>query len=274
MKGPRVLVLIVLLVCALPLFGAVDAFLKIDGFDSGLKYPGHEGWIYLTSWSWGVSNQRPGATVPAAACATNDAKFGVHIATVLESNNLMPSPVALELQDLVMTHKQLPSVTVEINGQRHVLQNVTFNSFQSLDQGNHAGALNFRGCATHGGAVAAAMVNPNVHPVATTRILVGLTPRPESFDFSSLQFQGSNGATLVQRNAVQGNFFQQAFQSKQKFPSLTIERKAGKGQQEYMVVKMSDVLVSSYQVNGDGSAKIGLNFAKADGSVRGFQEAN
>jgi type VI protein secretion system component Hcp len=273
MKGPRVLALIVLLVCALPLFGAVDAFLKIDGFDSGLKYPGHEGWIYLTSWSWGVSNQRPGATVPAAACATNDAKFGVHVATVSEGN-LMPSHVDIRLEDLVMTHKQLPSVTVEINGQRHVLQNVTFNSFQKLGQGNRAGALNFRDCATHGGAVVAAMVNPNVHPVATTRILVGLTPRPESFDFSSLQFQGSNGATLVQRNAVQGNFFQQAFQSKQKFPSLTVERKAGKGQMEFMVVKLSDCIVTSYQVNGDGSAKVGLSFAKVDGPTAGFQDVH
>jgi type VI protein secretion system component Hcp len=273
MKGLKTLAVLALAVCALPVFGALNAYLKIDGFDSGLTYPGHEGWINLTSWSWGVSNQRPGATVPAAACATNDAKFGVHVATVSEGN-LMPSPVVLKLQDLVMTHKQLPAVTVEINGQRHVLQNVTFSSFQGLGQGNHAGALNFTRCATHSGAVVAAMVNPNVHPVATTKILVGLTPRPEAFDFSSFQFQGSNGAIILQRNAVQGNFLQQAFQSKQKFPSLTVERKAGKGSPEYFTVKMSDVLVSSYQVMGDGSVKIRLSFAKVDGSTRGFQEEN
>jgi len=53
-----------------------------------------------------------------------------------------------------------------------------------------------------------------------------------------------------------------------------VEKKAGRGQQEYFKVTMSDVLVSSYQVNGDGSATIGLSFAKADGSVRGFQDVH
>lgn len=106
------------------------------------------------------------------------------------------------------------------------------------------------------------------------KITVGLTPHPEAFDFSSLQFHGSNAATLVQRDAAASSFFQQAFQTKQKFPSLTVEKKAGRGQQEYFKVTMSDVLVSSYQVNGDGSATIGLSFAKADGSVRGFQDVH
>ena len=268
MKGLRTLALLALAVCALPLFGANNAYLKIDGLKGGSS-PGHEGWIELMSFGWGVSNQRPTATGAAAACATNEAKFSVNFPPLSQANPL-PGALQLGLTAMCINHKQSPTMTVDVNGQQHVLQNASIESCQDTT-GGKTFTLHFTRCLTHAGGVMAAA---NVHPEGNAKILVGLTPRPEAFDFSSLQFQGSNGATLVQRNAVQGNFFQQVFQSKQTFPSLTIERQAGKGQQEYMKVTMSDVLISGYQVNGDGSAKIGLSFAKADGSLRGFQEMN
>jgi len=272
MKGLKTLAVLALAVFALPLFGALNAYLKIDGLKGGSS-PGHEGWIELMSFSWGVSNQRPTATGAAAACATNEAKFSVKFLPLSQANPL-PGPLQLGLTAMCITHKQSPTMTVDVNGQQHVLQNASIESCQDTT-GGKTFTLHFARCATHGGgANAAAMVNPNVHPVGSAKILIGLTPRPEAFDFSSLQFQGSNAAIILQRNAVQGNFFQQAFQSKQTFPSLTIERKAGKGQQEYIKMTMSDVLITSYQVMGDGSVKIGLSFSKVDGSTRGFQEVN
>ncbi len=47
-------------------------------------------------------------------------------------------------------------------------------------------------------------------------------------------------------------------------------RKAGKGQQEYLIIKMNDVLVSSYQTGGSGQSdavptdQVGMAFAKIE----------
>ena len=54
-----------------------------------------------------------------------------------------------------------------------------------------------------------------------------------------------------------------------KVATLTV-RKAGEGQQEYLTVKMEDVMVSSYQVGGSGGSgvipgdQVSLNFAKLE----------
>lgn len=61
----------------------------------------------------------------------------------------------------------------------------------------------------------------------------------------------------------------------QHFPSATLTlRKAGKGQQDYLVVKMSDVFVSSYQSGGSGgdalpSETIALNYGDIELLVPG-----
>src|SRR5439155_26986002 len=130
----------------------------------------------------------------------------------------------------------------------------------------------FARCATHGGVANASMVNLAVHPEANAKVLIGLTPRPEAFNFTSFQFQGSNAATILQSNPGPNNFFQQAFQSKQTFPSLTIERRGGRTKETYFEVKMQTCTVSSYSISREGSAKITLNFAKAEGSPTGFQQ--
>jgi hypothetical protein len=49
-------------------------------------------------------------------------------------------------------------------------------------------------------------------------------------------------------------------------------RKAGRGQQEFLQVTLTSVLISSYQVNGDGSVSIGMKYNMADGSLAGFQD--
>jgi len=45
-----------LLLAAAPATAAVDLFLQIDGIDGESKAKGHEKWIELQSFSWGVSN--------------------------------------------------------------------------------------------------------------------------------------------------------------------------------------------------------------------------
>ena len=254
MKGLKVLALGALVLCSVPRYAAAEISLKAGDIQ-----------VVLSSFTWGLGIAAA-TNGPAMACATHEAKFSL---VPLSQNNPLPSPSELAVMGLCASHKTEPAMTVEINGQKHVLQNASITSCP-----NNVFTLHFERCVTHSGGALASMVNPNVHPEGNVKILIGLTPRPESFNFASFQFQGPTAAVFKQRDAAASSFFQQAFQTKQKFPSLTVERKAGRGQQEYFKVTMSDVLVSSYQVNGDGSATIGLSFAKADGSVRGFQDVH
>ena len=66
----------------------------------------------------------------------------------------------------------------------------------------------------------------------------------------------------------------QACATGQHFPTATFSaRKKGQGQQEYMVVKFTDLLVTSYQTGGSGDAlpteSISLNYAKIEFVVPG-----
>ncbi|HEY8133162.1 MAG TPA: hypothetical protein VII12_14875, partial [Thermoanaerobaculia bacterium] len=72
MKGLKVLALTALFVWALPLIGAVDSFLKIDGVQGTAQDSAHQGWFELTYWGW-VSPVKGG--VPKVACHTHEAKF-------------------------------------------------------------------------------------------------------------------------------------------------------------------------------------------------------
>ena len=48
-------------------------------------------------------------------------------------------------------------------------------------------------------------------------------------------------------------------------------RKAGKGQQEFMVFKLTEVIVTSVTHNADGSTSLGLRYGAMQGSPAGFE---
>jgi len=105
-----------------------------------------------------------------------------------------------------------------------------------------------------------------------------------SFSFGASQagtmaFGGGGGAGKVQMQDF--HFMQNANKASPKLflacatgehikSALLTCRKAGKDQQEYLKVKFSDLLVSSFQINGDGNANhlpvdsISLNFSKIE----------
>jgi len=105
-----------------------------------------------------------------------------------------------------------------------------------------------------------------------------------SFSFGASQagtmaFGGGGGAGKVQMQDF--HFMQNVNKSSPKLflacatgehikSALLTCRKAGKEQQEYLKVKFTDLLVSSYQTNGDGNANhlpidsISLNFSKIE----------
>src|SRR5260370_41963139 len=55
MKAKIVVVLGLLLLGGMPLFAAVDAFIKFDGIQGESTKPGHQGWIEVLSYNFGVT---------------------------------------------------------------------------------------------------------------------------------------------------------------------------------------------------------------------------
>ncbi len=266
MKGLKAFVFIAAVALTAPLFGAVDAFLKIDGIKGESQDSKHPGWIEIMSFSWGVSNQ--GATTAAArtnaapSCASNEAKFSFKGAA---GPQLMKAAVA---------HQPLQGVVIDFRGQTHVLQNAFVSSCQNNLMGDGSVTnctLNFARCTTHGGGVnnasvlgggvrvAAGDVNGDVNNAS---LIVGRSSK--RFHLVGLHFSPNQGTIILQGNG-DGGFFQQAFQSKQKSGKVTVKT-------EYMTFTFTEVLVSSYSRGADGNTTLTLNFASADGPPAGFQQ--
>ena len=155
MKTTRIAILITVALCAVPLFAAaVDMFLKIDGVQGTAQDSAHQGWFELTSWSWISPVQ--GAT-PKIACHVHQAKFSAAANT----------PAELRLKQMCDAHAHLPILTVDIKGQRHALQNVSFRTCEGQFLGG--GVLKqftiyFDSCATHRGVVPGPMTYLNIKP--------------------------------------------------------------------------------------------------------------
>src|SRR5437764_10867648 len=130
---------VTLLLASFPLFAAVDAFLKIDTIPGESTAPGHQGWTDLESFSWGAT---PAAAPTAAAkCSFHSFNF----TKKLDKASPMMAQAA-------MTGMLLPAVTIEVNGERHMLQNVQIRSVQNVNGVNGPGqavSLNFTRCLTH-----------------------------------------------------------------------------------------------------------------------------
>ncbi len=258
MKSLKIVTLIAVAVCAIPVFAAVDAFLKIEGIKGQSTDPAHRDWIAISGFSWGVENANPHAAAAVArqACATHEIKFTV-------AENSVPL-----LTQKCQTNERLPEWTLEFQGQRHVLQGAVIRSCQ-----NNMFTVHFDRCATHATVpvMAASMVNPTTTQ-PNAQFFLG-TDTPENMNIVGVQMQGPNNVVLKQRGASSRLMRACATGVHFKEAKITM-RKAGGGQHEYLVIKMSDVLVSSYQVNGDGTVAVGLKFAKSDGSFAALQDAH
>jgi type VI protein secretion system component Hcp len=251
MKSLKALILAALVVCAVPAFAAVDAFMKIEGIKGESTDANHSGWIAISSFSWGSPATPLAANIQ--SCATGEIKFTVQ-------GNAVPL-----LTQKCQRNERLPEVTIEFMNTRHVLQGASIRSCQ-----NNLFTMRFDRCVTHAAAkpVAASMVN-----AATTQpngqLLLG-TGAPEPMTVVGVRTQGANSAIILQRGG--SSSLMQKCATGKHYDQVTLScRKAGGTQQEYMVVKMTNVIISSYQVNGDGTVAIGLKFAKADGSFAAIQ---
>jgi len=247
------------------LFAVVDMFLKLDGVPGESTQPGHAGWFEISSFSWGAS--QPGA---APACASSHSLGFTRKGQAAERLTMM-----------CRQHAQMPSLTVDIGGERHMLQNVAFVQCTSEPAGGgnafESFTLNFGRCATHANAM-----SPNAldHTVklgdvkikmnAPNAILIGLTPRPDAISLLSLNFMGPNAAKLVRRSSANNmpSALDELARSHQKAPTLSLTLNNG---QKWT---FTEVMVSSYTggVRQQGTDAFSLNFANVQGPPTGFQD--
>ena len=270
MKNLRGLFAFVLVLSAVPCFAAVDAFLKIDGVKGESQDASHNGWIEISSFSWGATNPTGSmathSNTNAQGCATGEIRFGARGAAVVP------------MQKLVLTGAHLQPVTLEVSGQRHVLEGAMLTSCQGVGHGNGdlVPAVNcvmrFQRCATHSNAVnTAAVLNRNAIQIAPNgQLLFGNDPA-EALTVVSLRQQSPNSVVLSASGASQSLMRHCATGTH--YPNVRIVcRKAGGTQQEFLTFTMHDVIITSYHTGGDGSASIEMKYAMADGSARSFQD--
>jgi type VI secretion system secreted protein Hcp len=69
------------------IYGAVDMFLKIDGIDGESLASGHEKWIELNSFSWGVSQAVGDPTGPGGLASTRSAHKDILMTKTLDKSS-------------------------------------------------------------------------------------------------------------------------------------------------------------------------------------------
>lgn len=269
MKGFKVVVLIVVVVAAVPVFAAVDAFLKIDGIQGEAADPGHKDWIEIYSFSWGVTNP----STMAAHGTGGGAGHQLQEATFVAGGKAVP-----HMFQLCQTGKLLPAVVIDIHGQRDTLERVMFASCQNnlMGDGSVRGTFTVKfERSTHaaggvqavtnaaGGVQAASVLSPNRPSGGNAQLLIGLL-RPQSLSLASLKLQGNNSAIIAVREAANQGFFSQAYANKSRTPKVTVKTQS-------MTFTFTDVMVSSYSKSADGTDTFTLNFTKFDGPPAGFQ---
>ena len=247
-------VLLAAVLATVPLFAAVDMFLKFDTIPGESTQPGHTGWFEISSFSWGASQTGP-------ACASSHTLSFTRKGTAAE-----------RLTQLCKQRAQLPTLTIDLGGERHTLQNVAFVrcTSQPVSGGNafESYSLNFARCATHAGA--AQKVDVRLKGDSPNAILIGLTPRPEAAAVMSLNFMGPNAATLTRKLKANENgpdAFTRLSRSHQKLPTLSLTLNNG---QKWT---FTGVTISSFTGGvRPGAESFSLNFTNVQGPLTGFQE--
>jgi type VI protein secretion system component Hcp len=274
MKGFKVIVLVATILAAAPLFAAVDAFLKIDGIPGESTEPAHKDWIEIYSFSWGVSNLQTAAAHGSGGGAGHE----LQQATFIAGGKAVPKMFLL-----CQNGKLLPAVVVDLHGQRNTLENVMFASCQNnmMGDGSVRGTFNVKferatiaggvHTATPAGTARASMVAaaPSVSETPNGELKLGNNPA-EAVNLLGLTSQGPNTVVLRLKGASP-TLMRYCANGKHIPNGLITVRKAGKGQQEFLVVKLQEVIITGVTRNADGVTTLTLNFATMQGSTAGLE---
>ncbi len=173
-------------------------------------------------------------------------------------------------------------MTVEFNGERHLLQGVTLTSFDTKPAGNgnvtESLSLNFTKCETHYstqssvGVDKTKIVAPDLKYLKYEQpnaILIGLTPKPEASALIGLLFNGDGKSARLVRMArgSQQSALDQAARSRQVVPSLTLTLNNGQ-KWTFTNVTIAGITDGTSQ----GTEQLSLNFTRFDGPPAGFQD--
>ena len=269
MKTKVVVVTAVLLLCALPLFAPI--YMKIDAIPGESHDPAHPGWIDVESFSWGSS------AAAAARQAATSPRCSLHEFTITKKID-KASPM---LAQSALTGQPIPTLTVEVNGERHMLQNAQIKSVQNIN-GNvptQQITIDFAKCATHEmGAGLEPIKKASQYIKMNSNAFLTLTGRGsgDPVSLQDIHFNGPNQAVLTVRGAEGGTNgiligLLRASQAHQKVGTLSVKAKKP-GTEEYMTWTMSDVMISSYQSGGTGFDQVTLNFGHLDGAMAPFHD--
>jgi type VI protein secretion system component Hcp len=247
MRNQKAFFAAVLVLCAVPAFAAFQAHLTVKGTKQG-QFKGEGTTQFLVStFSWGVTHA-PLANIP--GCSTNEIHFQA------------AGDGAAFLVQACQRNEVLSEVTLDFGAEHHVLQNVAIRSCS-----NNLFTLHFDHCATHPATpMAASILSPvgGVRPSSPNAQLV----LGQDVNIVGLKPQGNN--TLVVRSRAS---LMQHCAAGQHYKEVVLTcRKAGGTQQEkYMVIKLTEVIVTSVQLMPDGSSQATLNFARSDTPVSSLQ---
>lgn len=247
MKRVKALVVVAFLVSA-PAFAASDIFAKIGNIKGESTDTTHKDWIEISSFSWGANTAVPAIQ---RGCATNEIRFALVKLTT-------------ELVQKCQTKEHLPEMVLDLHGEHHVLQGAQIRSCQ-----NNMMTVHFDRCATHPAAppLAASVLNSNTAQPNGQMLLGNLA---ENLNLVGLRPTGPNTVTVLNKNAASRLMLSCATGQHFKEAKITC-RKAGKGQQEFMVVTLKEVIITSVQRNPDGTASLGLKYGSMQGSLAGLE---
>jgi type VI protein secretion system component Hcp len=247
------------------------AFLKFDGVDGESTDDKHKGWIELQSFSWGAN--QPSAR-GSGKCSMQDFHF------VKRADKASPT-----LSRMASSSTVLPQAIVELDGERHLLQNVKIKSARPTVSPDGTTSeqisLNFARCATHAAPTLAPAAHkhkgelkleaPGSKPVliglllpAVQKVREAAVPQAALDEILiGLSLDGPGKATLLLQGGSQAaTLLQRAFQTQQKLDFFKISRK----DQPHMQIELKEVYITSYQTGGGSlpSESMSLNFAKIE----------
>ncbi|HEV2721693.1 MAG TPA: type VI secretion system tube protein Hcp, partial [Thermoanaerobaculia bacterium] len=201
MKIKASLLTFMLLLAALPLLAS--SYMNIPTIPGEAKDAAHQGWIEVSSFSWG--------STPANAVVVEGGKFPCSIHQLNFTKRAdKASPLFAQA---AMTGAPIPSIALDVNGERHTLQNVQIKSVQKQQTGGglyDAVSMSFTRCATHDAAApdaAAKAINLNSSRSNAAKSNANASPTQSgpapdaAAKFTNLNSSRSNVAKTISENA-------------------------------------------------------------------------
>ncbi|HEX9161420.1 MAG TPA: type VI secretion system tube protein Hcp [Thermoanaerobaculia bacterium] len=274
-----------LLVVTLPLFAASDIFLKVDGVPGESKAPGHEGWIEISSFSFGVTQPTSvgSATTTGSKTPVHDLSF-THVVD-------KASPI---LMNAALTGQHFPNVTIDLHGQRYLLKDVVVSSFQQAHSPTASNVvlletvkMHYAQDATHESTITMRKAGKGqqeflIFKQSNNAMFTGGLAGQATVQ--SLTISGNNSAIIAVCDPTGTNGIliglRQASVARQKMPELGVviqggtqpaeQKKQKADTQQFMQYSFKNATITGFTPMAGGCTQVGLNFSSYTGPTTHF----